>query len=1126
MFSILVRQHLGSNMVSSLFDTGELFVGRSSDAGYLDTEPSVSRMHLKLNLFNDKMTIEDLGSANGTFVNGKIIPPKTPTVVKPGDQIVLGKSRHYYVFEAIAKRMQKVGEIGPDDLLAQAKKQAESLHAEAKAKIDQELSRATDQAQKIISDAEIRAKQILTEADRNSVEALNSQEMSEDTAIRFNPVSGSTENDEKALKILEDARQDAARIVAEALAQSEREAEHRKSLAKTFEDRTLREVKEKEKAILLEIESRNNQAKADLESEISRERQKFELEKKMALETLEFDKSTSARMLQEARQNAEEVIRLAKLQRDKMISEAQQETARVIKEGQAHVADIQKMAKESALQVAAAEAEELRRRAAADEALSRDRKLAHEREIQILQAQIKDSTNVFNETRQSITESRKEMDVLNQKMTALVSEVEAYEPKAQKLREDLKNLEMQKTVAQGQTAEYEKICKSASDQLTLLRAAREKEEDALQVLREKALRSTMSLEAQLELLRKQKLEMEKEISEAKGRMDSWQNKLEQDKAEHVEIQKKLELANQKLEQLTRDEIQVHSRVDGLKSHFADLEGKFKERHERLSQEFHAAKTRAQNELAELESRSKFAEDKVEESRNLAKKLVEDAKEQAAAAMAQILDRVNQNKEKAQILEEKVNLARKEVAELHAKKQENEAEFRRYEIQKMDLQTQITELESAQQKMIQEVYRLKENKVFEESELHKLRELALRETKDLEKSSDELRHSLLIMEKEFASKQNEVEGWQKQIKAFQSEKEEILRVVSEAKSRIHDLSTEEFHLKRSVEATKSNLEKLEFTFRENEAKLKKETDESLRRAQESIDSMQAKELQSFEEMRQNEGRKLEEFKKQIALDIESIKQSHIGGIVARVADLLISPSTKLLQNTPAFSKYLSENIRLILEKEIFERRDVEVEAQHLQKLRAKKLAIGVAAVASAALLFYASQFWLSEGANNHIERKIMSTNSNGRTSNLEGGAESTLENTTENTPENKVKIFSPSQTDQVGGTYTDRVLYTRFYLEIKSDPKYQDLWNRALVDWGTNKAKLTPEAIKKIGNLEANLLMQLKEKRGQIDPDAEAEGVLRLRRTEAEFEAKLKVELGLAFAEFVQFSNQHFLNYRN
>ena len=67
----------------------QLIIGRSSELDMVLVEDMVSRKHARISLTNGKITIEDLGSTNGTFVNGEKV--KT-TRLKEGDRILIGTS--------------------------------------------------------------------------------------------------------------------------------------------------------------------------------------------------------------------------------------------------------------------------------------------------------------------------------------------------------------------------------------------------------------------------------------------------------------------------------------------------------------------------------------------------------------------------------------------------------------------------------------------------------------------------------------------------------------------------------------------------------------------------------------------------------------------------------------------------------------------------------------------------------------------------------------------------------------------------------------------------------------------------------------------------------------------------
>jgi len=68
----------------------EIVIGRSGDLDMVLVEDMVSRRHAKITIAETNMFIEDMGSTNGTFVNGEKVQGKAP--VHEGDRILVGTS--------------------------------------------------------------------------------------------------------------------------------------------------------------------------------------------------------------------------------------------------------------------------------------------------------------------------------------------------------------------------------------------------------------------------------------------------------------------------------------------------------------------------------------------------------------------------------------------------------------------------------------------------------------------------------------------------------------------------------------------------------------------------------------------------------------------------------------------------------------------------------------------------------------------------------------------------------------------------------------------------------------------------------------------------------------------------
>ncbi|HEV7516868.1 MAG TPA: FHA domain-containing protein [Thermoanaerobaculia bacterium] len=84
---------------------GEITLGRSRGCGVVLRDPSVSRGHALLSMRQGRVTLQDLRSSNGTYVNGKRLDKET--VVEEGDRLVIGET------ELFLRRVQG-GKDGPD----------------------------------------------------------------------------------------------------------------------------------------------------------------------------------------------------------------------------------------------------------------------------------------------------------------------------------------------------------------------------------------------------------------------------------------------------------------------------------------------------------------------------------------------------------------------------------------------------------------------------------------------------------------------------------------------------------------------------------------------------------------------------------------------------------------------------------------------------------------------------------------------------------------------------------------------------------------------------------------------------------------------------------------------------
>jgi hypothetical protein len=93
----------------------QLVVGRDATSNVAISDAEVSRKHARLTFQGGKYVLEDLGSTNGTFVNGKRLTG--PVVLKAGDLVSLGE-QIVLVYEGLsadagATMMSRGGPVRP-----------------------------------------------------------------------------------------------------------------------------------------------------------------------------------------------------------------------------------------------------------------------------------------------------------------------------------------------------------------------------------------------------------------------------------------------------------------------------------------------------------------------------------------------------------------------------------------------------------------------------------------------------------------------------------------------------------------------------------------------------------------------------------------------------------------------------------------------------------------------------------------------------------------------------------------------------------------------------------------------------------------------------------------------------
>ncbi|MFK8015210.1 MAG: FHA domain-containing protein [Gammaproteobacteria bacterium] len=89
-----------------------LSIGRESDADIrLEEGYGASRHHAQILMLDGEVVIQDLGSRNGTFVNGKLIRGNRQRTLSHGDRITIGKYRLKFAIESVDSKSDRMGHV-------------------------------------------------------------------------------------------------------------------------------------------------------------------------------------------------------------------------------------------------------------------------------------------------------------------------------------------------------------------------------------------------------------------------------------------------------------------------------------------------------------------------------------------------------------------------------------------------------------------------------------------------------------------------------------------------------------------------------------------------------------------------------------------------------------------------------------------------------------------------------------------------------------------------------------------------------------------------------------------------------------------------------------------------------
>jgi len=109
-FQFVMRSGPNTGKVYPL-EAPEIIIGRDANNGVAINDAEVSRKHAKLSLHGSAYVIQDLGSTNGSFVNGQRVTGTQ--VLNPGDTVSFGENIVLMYEAAFDPNATVVGSAGP-----------------------------------------------------------------------------------------------------------------------------------------------------------------------------------------------------------------------------------------------------------------------------------------------------------------------------------------------------------------------------------------------------------------------------------------------------------------------------------------------------------------------------------------------------------------------------------------------------------------------------------------------------------------------------------------------------------------------------------------------------------------------------------------------------------------------------------------------------------------------------------------------------------------------------------------------------------------------------------------------------------------------------------------------------
>ena len=96
---VVLQVSNGKTNLKRVVIQSDTVIGRSTDCQLRVASSLVSRKHCQISVSDARVSVTDLGSANGTFLNGKPLPPNVPTELSSGSEVSIGPVQFLVQFQ-------------------------------------------------------------------------------------------------------------------------------------------------------------------------------------------------------------------------------------------------------------------------------------------------------------------------------------------------------------------------------------------------------------------------------------------------------------------------------------------------------------------------------------------------------------------------------------------------------------------------------------------------------------------------------------------------------------------------------------------------------------------------------------------------------------------------------------------------------------------------------------------------------------------------------------------------------------------------------------------------------------------------------------------------------------------